>query len=207
MFGMLDYRANKLYQIIFLMPWFFVRWVGVIGLPFVYYISGLILFQNRIFQVCLSILFYFIGGVLFQFFVNYIDKLGLLFLNVFVDVIPVDGRTKEQSIAVVKQGQQAIRLINLENKSPNDWSEDDLLAFKGGFAKFLYRNKINSRIDSIRAYYSDKPNTRINNVDIEAILNANSLKIGVFELFICNTRWQASIISGGIFAYLLISYM
>lgn len=33
MFGMLDYRANKLFLIIFGIPWFLLRWIAILALP------------------------------------------------------------------------------------------------------------------------------------------------------------------------------
>ena len=42
---MLDYRAHKLYLILFGPIWFFIKWASVIGFPFMYYSIGLAIFD------------------------------------------------------------------------------------------------------------------------------------------------------------------
>lgn len=55
MFGMLDYRAHKLYLLLFGIPWYVIRWMIIIGLPFIYYGIGLKVADNRLLQIVVSL--------------------------------------------------------------------------------------------------------------------------------------------------------
>ena len=56
MFGMLDYRAYKLYLILFFIPLFLLTLFQVFGLPFIYYAIGANLAENRILEIIISMI-------------------------------------------------------------------------------------------------------------------------------------------------------
>lgn len=204
MFGMLDYRANKLFLIIFGIPWFFLRWIAILGLPFLYYTIGLSFVENRLLQIGVSLISLFIGELIWTIIVTYIDKLFMFLFNLIVDVIPADGRSKEEALAVVKGGQQAIRFLNLNKKHPNEWTDDDVMAYKNSIFTFFYRDKIDARIELIKNYYADKLDVYISESAIKDLLKKNSLEVDWLEHVICNPMWRGMVISYGLTIYLLL---
>ena len=66
MFGMLDYRAHKLYFIIFFIPHFFITLFSLFALPFINYSMGAVIAEERIFQnpfMSINMLFLFLSTV------------------------------------------------------------------------------------------------------------------------------------------------
>jgi|688.fasta_scaffold211419_4 hypothetical protein len=204
MFGMLDYRANKLFLIIFGIPWFLLRWIAILGLPFLYYGIGLTLVDNRLLQVGVSLVSLFIGELIWLLIVTYIDKFFMFLFNLLVDVIPADGRTKEEALMVVKGGQQAIRMLNLSTKHPNEWSDDDFMAYKDSIFTIFFRNRIDERIEFIKDYYAQNPDEFISISSIEDALKKKSLEVSWLERLVCNPQWRAMAFSYGLTTYLLL---
>lgn len=204
MFGMLDYRANKLFLIIFGIPWFILRWVAIIGLPFAYYGIGHSLADNRLLQIGASLIALFIGEFIWMIIVTYIDKLFMFLFNLLVDVIPADGRTKEEAVMVVRGGQQAIRMLNLGSKHPNAWSDDDLMAYKDSIFTLFFRPVIDKRVEVIRNYYAENPDAYFSISAIEDVLKERALEVDWLERIVCNPQWRAMVISYGLTAYLLL---
>jgi hypothetical protein len=204
MFGMLDYRANKLFLIIFGIPWFLLRWIAILGLPFLYYGIGLTLVDNRLLQVGVSLVSLFIGELIWLLIVTYIDKFFMFLFNLLVDVIPADGRTKEEALMVVKGGQQAIRMLNLSTKHPNEWSDDDFMAYKDSIFTIFFRNRIDERIEFIKDYYAQNPDEFISISSIEDALKKKALEVSWLERLVCNPQWRAMAFSYGLTTYLLL---
>ena len=204
MFGMLDYRANKLFLIIFGIPWFILRWIAILGLPFLYYGIGLTLADNRLLQVGVSLVSLFHGELIWLLIVTYIDKLFMFLFNLLVDVIPADGRTKEEALMVVKGGQQAIRMLNLSTKHPNEWSDDDFMAYKDSVFTIFFRHRIDERIEFIKDYYSQNPDEFIGISSIEDALKKKALEVSWLERLVCNPQWRAMVFSYGLTTYLLL---
>ena len=204
MFGMLDYRANKLFLIIFGIPWFFLRWIAILGLPFLYYGIGLTLVDNRLLQVGVSLVSLFIGELIWLLIVTYIDKLFMFLFNLLVDVIPADGRTKEEALMVVKGGHQAIRMLNISTKHPNDWSEDEYLIYTDSIFTIFFRSVIEKRIEFIKDYYTENPDAFVSISSVEEVLKKKALDVDWLERLVCNPQWRGMAISYGLTAYLLL---
>jgi hypothetical protein len=204
MFGMLDYRANKLFLIIFGIPWFILRWIAILGLPFAYYAIGLSVADNRLLQIGASLIILFIGEIIWLVIVTYIDKLFMFLFNLIVDVIPADGRTQEEALMVVKGGQQSIRALNLSSKHPNEWSDDDYKAYTDSIFTIFFRSVIEKRIEFIKDYYAENPGAFINISSVEEALKKKSLDVDWLERLVCNPQWRGMAISYGLTAYLLL---
>ena len=204
MFGMLDYRANKLFLIIFGIPWFLLRWIAILGLPFLYYGIGLTLVDNRLLQVGVSLVSLFIGELIWLLIVTYIDKLFMFLFNLLVDVIPAEGRTKEEALMVVKGGQQAIRMLNLSTKHPNDWSDDDYLIYTDSIFTIFFRSVIEKRIEFIKNYYTENPDAFVSISSVDEALKKKALDVGWLERLVCNPQWRGMVITYGLTAYLLL---
>lgn len=204
MFGMLDYRANKLFLIIFGIPWFILRWIAILGLPFAYYAIGLSVADNRLLQIGASLIALFIGEIIWLVIVTYVDKLFMFLFNLIVDVIPADGRTQEEALMVVKGGQQSIRALNLARKHPNEWSDDDYKAYTDSIFTIFFRSVIEKRIEFIKDYYAENPDAFVSISSVEEALKRKSLDVGWLEKLVCNPQWRGMAISYGLTAYLLL---
>lgn len=204
MFGMLDYRAHKLFLILFGIPWFLIRWLAIIGLPFAYYGIGLSVADNRLLQIGASLIALFIGEIIWMIVVTYIDKFFMFLFNLFVDVIPADGRTKEEALMVVKGGQQSIRALNLAKKHPNEWSDDDYKAYTDSVFTIFFRSSIDKRIEFIKDYYAENPHDFASVSSVEEALKKKALDVDWLERLVCNPQWRAMAISYALTAYLLL---
>jgi hypothetical protein len=205
MFGMLDYRAHKLYLLMFGVPWFLFRWMIIIGLPFVYYAIGLQLAENRLLQIITSLIALFFIEIIVAVAVTYLDKLFMFIFNLFVDVISVDERTKEESLLVVKNGDVAIKLIEIGKKHPKDWSDEDIAFYHRGFFAWFFREKIIQRFENVRNYFIENPNLFYNGWDLNGYLSKNNLSISLLEKIVTNSTYRVTAISYSITIILLIS--
>lgn len=204
MFGMLDYRAHKLYLLLFGIPWFVIRWVIIIGLPFLYYGIGHQVAENRLLQIVASLVALFIIEIFVAIGATYIDKFFMFIFNLFVDVISADGRTKEESILVVKSGEVAIKLIELGKKHPRDWTDEDVAFYHRGFFAWFFKDTISHRIEMIKNYFIENPNVTFNEWNIRDYLSKNNLTMSIFEHLFTNKNYRASAISYSITIALLI---
>jgi hypothetical protein len=205
MFGMLDYRAHKLYLLMFGIPWFVFRWVIIIGLPFVYYAIGLQVAENRLLQIITSLIALFFIEIIVAVAVTYLDKFFMFIFNLFVDVISVDERTIEESLLVVKIGDVAIKSIEIGKKHPKDWSDEDIAFYHRGFFAWFFREKITHRFENIRNYFIENPNLFYNGWDVNNYLSNNNISISLWEKIVTNPTYRNSAISYSITIILLIS--
>ena len=110
MFGMLDYRAHKLYFLIFFIPISLLTLFSLFALPLINYSIGFFLSDVRVLQILISLVSLFVLEIVWLLFIfGFISKLFQFIFELFVDVIPHDGRTKEEAKMVVYNGDKAIR--------------------------------------------------------------------------------------------------
>jgi len=205
MFGMLDYRAHKLYLIMFGIPWFVFRWMIIIGLPFIYYGIGLKVADNRLLQIITSLIALFFIEIIVAIAVTYLDKFFMFIFNLFVDVISVDERTKEESLSVVKMGDTAIKLIEIGKKHPKDWSDEDIAFYHRGFFAWFFKETITHRLEMVKNYFVENPTVVFNEWNIKDYLSKNNLSMSIWEHLITNSTYRVSAISYSITIVLLIS--
>jgi hypothetical protein len=204
MFGMLDYRANKLYMLIFGIPLFLMQWLFIVGVPLaavaiaktyseswigIFLVSFIALFLLMIVQ---SILGYVIGK-----FVEFVFAL-------MVDVIPADGRTKEEAKIVTWGGDRAVKLLDLSKIEPKSWTDEMIENTYTGFFIFFYKDRIRERLCFLRDYQQNNPDYVANNWNNERLLQSNGLSIPMSEQVICNPLFRGWIISALLFLYLAI---
>ncbi len=204
MFGMLDYRAHKLYLLMFGIPWFLIRWVIIVGLPFLYYGIGRQVADYRLLQIVASLVALFVIEILAAIVAAYIDKFFMFIFNLFVDVIPSDNRSKEEAILVVKSGEVAIKLIELDKKHPREWTEEDIAFYHRGFFAWFFKEKITHRIEKMRNYFIENPDVSFNEWNVKDYLVKNNLTMSFVEHLFTNATYRASAISYSITLLLLI---
>lgn len=205
MFGMLDYRAHKLFLLMFGIPCFVIRWMIIIGLPFVYYGIGVNVADNRLLQIAASLFALFFIEIIVAIAVTYLDKFLMFVFNLFVDVIPTDGRTKEESLSVVKLGDVAIKLIEVNKKHPKDWTDEDIAFFHRGFFRWFFKDVITHRLEMLKSYYAENPSIQPNEWTTKDYLSKNNLTMSVWEHLFTNQAYRVTAISYSITIVLLIS--
>lgn len=204
MFGMLDYRANKLFTLLFGLPLLLLRWSYTFGAPFLYYAIGLMMADNRILQILISILALFVFEIFWALLFPQINKFLMFVFNLIVDVIPADGRTREDAMIVVTGGTQVNFLLEFSKKTPHDWTEDDISFLSGGFFKFFFKDKIEERLRSIRKHYIDNPKLTPNEWNTNQYLKSSGLQASVLENIVINPTFRAWTTSAVIFILLMI---
>lgn len=205
MFGMLDYRAHKLYLLLFGVPTFFIRWLAILGLPFLYYQLGLISANNRFIQVLVSVVAVLIIENIWMIVAHYIGKFFLFVFHLFVDVLPHDGRTAEEAQAVVLTGEKAIALIEFNKKHPSQWQDEDVKLYQGDFFGFFYKDEIAKRLRYVRDFYTENPDIVVSEWKVKEVLKNAGMEIGWVEKVLTTPQIRWTAITYLILFYLLIA--
>tara|TARA_B110000208_G_C11525274_1_gene342181 strand:+ start:49 stop:687 length:639 start_codon:yes stop_codon:yes gene_type:complete len=208
MFGMLDYRAHKLYFIIAIFPRMVLWLFAVFGLPFLSYYIGLIYADGRITQFAISFVAFLVIGLAYP-FVHYFlfSKFFWFVFTLFIDVIPSNGRSEAQAQNVVWYGQKVITMIATENTPPSAWTQkfrEDIV--KTDFIQELFYKQIMlRRSQAIFEHYQSLPPDSPGDAELVAeILKEHNLTIGTLEQFLCHPQRRGVIISIIFFIYLII---
>jgi len=204
MFGMLDYRAHKLYLILFGPIWFFIKWASVIGFPFMYYSIGLAIFDNRILQIGISLLALVVIELIWAILHTYIDSFFMFLFQLLVDVIPHDGRTKEEAALVVKGGEATITLLAVNKKRPEELTDEDFLIYQRGFFNWFFKEVVTTRLELIRRHYIENPEIGYNEWVVKDLLKKHNLTMPLYEKVLTNPLFRLAAISYALTLYLLI---
>jgi hypothetical protein len=203
MFGMLDYRAHKLYLMIFGIPNFLLVLFSLFGLPFVYYGLGHNYADSHTMVIVYSLIAWLIIEIIWGIFVHYLSKFYIFIFGLFVDVIPADGRSEDEAKLVIWNGEKAIRLINFNKKKPKDWTDEDFDKLYTGFFNFFYKESIILRCEKIQDYYVKNPKIIPNEWNTNKFLKEQNLEIGILEKIVTNPFFRACAIRYSIFLYLI----
>lgn len=208
MFGMLDYRARKLYilvnapgitlQIIIR----FLIFPFLIGIYFVAQVKefGVILslFAGLICQVIISSLFFLIC--------IFFEKITWKLFNFFIDPIPAKGRTQEQAFMIVRNGGWAELLLELDSVSPNHWSDSliDRASTYGFFRRVFFENKTKKRLNCMRdwhvSYGAAQP------LKLQSHLKERQLSPTYFEELVVSGSIPYSIVEAVIFVFIFMKF-
>jgi hypothetical protein len=203
MFGMLDYRAHKLYILLFCIPNLFLLLFAVFGLPLIYYSIGFSLADDIFYQIIISLISVFIIEIVWIICYPIIQNFFKYIFGLFVDIIPCDGRTKEQAQLVVINGEKAIRQIEL-SKHPQTWTPELINGFASDdwVQNLLFKENVVRRLNSIHDHYKDSPkDCPYSEWEIKEILADEKLKRGLIESFLCSS-FRISILT-----YLFLLYL
>lgn len=204
MFGMLDYRAHKLYIILFGIPIFLIGLFSLFGLPFIYYAVGSYFADTYVMKIIMSLICLIFIELIWLAVVMFISKVFQFIFGLIVDVIPADGRTKEEAKLVVWSGDKAIFLLKFNKKKPKDWSDKDKEKLASGFFNYFFKENIIERIDRVREHYIDNPDVNPDEFNTKAFLKENNLEIGIFEKIVTDVFFRTCVIRYSIFLYLIL---
>ena len=207
MFGMLDYRAHKLYVILFFIPNIFLTLFALFGIPLINYSIGLQFADERIYQILLSLVALIVVEFLWLIIVlTLINNMFKFIFELFVDLIPHDGRTKEEAQLVAWGGDKAIRSLKI-NKHPSEWSESLITEIPKNdwVANLFYRDEIIKRFKIIYdEYLAMSTYTAYTDAEVERIMTDHNLKISWREKIFTNPQYRKMLIGYSFFFYLLL---
>jgi Zn-dependent protease with chaperone function len=208
MFGMLDYRAHKLYLILFGIPSYIIRLLTLFILPFICYYSGsyfsnLINLGEYFSSTIVAIISLIICTIISVFFVEsiwllFILAIGKIFKFIFeliIDVIPADGRTKEEAEIVLYAGNKGITQIKM-GKHPKNWDDELILnAVKLDWvASLFYREEIMDRTRIIKEYFVDNPEEPWQLWKVDEIIEDNKIELSFIERWVSNNDYRSATI-------------
>jgi len=191
MFGMLDYRAHKLFLILFGIPIYILKIVSLFGLPFLAYLLGFKFVEAWALKILLSIGSLVIIEILWTIFVFLIfDRLTEFIFALFVDVIPADGRTKEEAKLVVYQGEKAITSL-LAKKHPKEWTDENIqdIAKLDWIGYLFFGGKIVDRMEQVRAHFTENTEIHYNEWNLEEFIKQSNVPM----------KWQETAFSGPVY--------
>jgi hypothetical protein len=203
MLGMLDYRAHKLYLILFGIPLFLITWALIIGRPALAYLISYSYFENEIGEVlgaiALTVLFEL---VLIPVALGLSKAVNFLF-TLIVDVIPANGRTQEEAKQVVWNGEKALIVFEM-NKRPSEWTEQSVEQFASldWVQTLFFKQKVLDRLSFIKKKYEKldlpyKPGDVLypyNEWVVRDLLEEEGIDPPTeFEKFICNKMMRAMV--------------
>jgi hypothetical protein len=211
MFGMLDYRAHKLYLILFGIPTFVINFLSLFLLPLISYYSLLYFYKLLNLEVYISkintiilllvalvpliiciIISIVIVEIIWLIFCLLVNKAINFIFKLIIDVIPADGRTKEQAELVLYNGDKAIIHLKAENH-PEDWDDEFMLnyATKLDWVQSLfYRNRVMHRIKFIREHFVNNPKEHYYEWKVETLLEDNKINVSFIERWVCNKDYR-----------------
>lgn len=186
MFGMLDYRAHKLYALLVYPVIFLISVIRNIIMPFIAVLAACSTSNSLFWQVILSLAYWCIASILMFFIKGFLLWIPVRLFDFLVDIIPSHGRTKEEARAVVEGGRRAEILLRF-NKPAAEWTNSEIneLGQLDFYSRF-FSKKIKQRMYRLKYYYQDHPDIQQTYQESNIFLNKNNLDIKLPETIITN---------------------
>ena len=158
MFGMLDYRAHKLFLLLFGLPLIALSLFGMFGLGFIAYLIGFSFVETWAIKVVLSIVSMVVIQLLWDLFALAIGKIFEFIFWLFVDLIPADGRTNFEAQVVVVNGEKGITALKT-SQDPKLWTDEDIqkLSKLDWIEHLFFGDRIVSRCRQVREHFTENP--------------------------------------------------
>jgi hypothetical protein len=205
MFGMLDYRAHKLWILLFGIPRFVMWILAVFGLSILAYGIGLKYGSNHFWMAVIAIVLTLPIELVWALFATLIERFFKFLFGLFIDVIPHDGRTKEEADLVLWGGETAITVLNV-NKPASEWADADMHKFARGewWIGWLFYGNVMERMEYLKNYYLSNPEIDPAYADVDSILAIEGIGAGKVELAITNPYFRSLVIRYGFLLYLIV---
>jgi hypothetical protein len=203
MFGMLDYRAHKLYVVLVGPVGFILRLVAIIIIPFVCYLIGISISSNRAIQVAVTVVAMFVIAIPWYYLVKFIIAIPEAIFYFLIDVIPTDGRSKDQAKFVVWNGEFGINLLTID-KHPSEWTDEviESISNVNVFSR-IFSDKIQKRYHALRTFYLDNTDVVPSAYTAKQYLRRNNLAAPIWEQCISNKIYRGWVISYAVLLLLL----
>ena len=218
MFGMLDYRAHKLYLILFGIPSYIIHLLSLLILPIICYYSGSYFsnlinlgeyFSSTIVTIISLIICTIISATIIDLiwiiFISVISKLFKSIFELIIDVIPADGRTKEQAEYVLYTGHKGITYLK-SDEHPKNWDDELILNFAklDWIQGLFYREIVMNRMEIVKQHYLENSEKVWEPWGLNKILKDNKIERSFIESFFCNRDYRTWTIKYSFIILLLI---
>jgi len=210
MFGMLDYRAHKLYWLLSL-PLGLLNWCATIAIFFASCWLASSLVTNVIARFALAYIAMQVFCIFFVFFCKGIVWCFDSLFYFFIDIEPADGRTPEQARAVLKGGETAILLLKPFSKWSNADFEDTIRRM-GWIARIFFPSSIRRRQQVLSKKAKERAtegNPEINDLsdyEIKNLMKTEGIEQPWYETVLCKGYVRTSVIVHIIFVGIFIVY-
>ena len=199
MFGMLDYRAHKLFLILFGIPLIILNLISIFVLSFCAYLIGFNFAETWLIKIIFSIGSMIIIEILWTLFIFLIiNKLVEFIFGLFVDVLPSEGRTKEEAMIVVFRGEKARNALKI-NQHPKEWTDELMEAFAKSdwVANLFYYDTIINRMKQVKEYFEMNPELPFDEWNVTDYINSQKHLV---------MSWQEKTFSNPIYRRIIIVY-
>ena len=205
MFGMLDYRAHKLYLILFGIPNFIIMWLWIIGIPLLSYHLAFAEYDLWVVKLGASLIVLVIAELLSGLVSFILDRIFFFLFTLIVDVIPHDGRTQDKANEVVRLGATAITLYET-NKNPAEWSDNQIeeLVRLDWIARLFYSDRIRERCNVLRSHFKSNPGDDFDGSKPRQVVEEAGVAQGFIEGIVSNKVWRLMGVRYGFFVYLIV---
>jgi hypothetical protein len=194
MFGMLDYRAHKLYKVLVYPVTFVIGLFNIICLPILSYIIAMQLSQDRVVQLIAAVIIFFLIGIPWFFVIKMLVAVPVGIFNFLVDPVPAEGRTKEQAQVVVHAGQKGVTLLTFDRPAI-EWTDEAIESLSRiTMTSRIFQREIRTRVYALRDYYLEHPELAPNRYTSDKFLKENQMKMGWAETAITNPFWRSVIL-------------
>ena len=205
MFQMLDYRAAKLYFILFAFPDLLFIVFSLAGKAITPVLIASNYFDNTILVILVAISLVFVFELILIPLAVVYGKIKKFIFELIIDVTPTDGRNEEEAFSVVRVGNKMITLLQLNNTNPREWTDN--LIQKGANLDWLgslfYSSDIKVRLEFLRQHFLNRPELYGQPSEQEEALKEEGLTMQLMEKIISNPGYRWSIVSYILFFYAL----
>jgi hypothetical protein len=183
MFGMLDYRAHKLYRVLVYPVSLALLMFEIVCLPIIAYLIAINYASKLVLQFLLAFVLLFLLEIPWFFVVKIVMAVPVGIFNFLIDPEPADGRTKEEAKMVVASGDKAIWLLK-SRRPASEWTDEDI----DDFAKIsiFFRGTVRQRLYAVREYYIDNPDVAQSEYATKRFLKEAGLSISWLETVVTN---------------------
>jgi len=205
MFQMLDYRAAKLYFILFAFPDLLFIVFSLAGKAITPVLIASNYFDNTVLVILVAISLVFVFELILIPLAVVYGKIKKFIFELIIDVTPTDERNEEEAFSVVRVGNKMITLLQLNNTNPREWTDN--LIQKGANLDWLgslfYSSDIKVRLEFLRQHFLNRPELYGHPSEQEAALKEEGLTMQLMEKIISNPGYRWSIVSYILFFYAL----
>ena len=204
MFSMTDIKAHTVYKIVMFLPNLILLALAIFAYPFVSYMVGFSFVDSLVMKVALSIVAYFIIGIVWFFLVQAITFVLNEIFYLLIDVSPSKGLNEEESKAVLFAGQAILDHLEFERNVRNvSYEVVDRISRQGLFG-FIFKDAVSKRLWAIIDYYQKNPNETVGQYQVKKILKNIGLSQPWYEMVLNNAYIRYMVLTPMFFIYLLI---
>ena len=204
MFSMTDIKAHTVYKIVMFLPNLILLALAIFAYPFISYMVGFSFADSLLMQILLSIVAYFIIGIVWFFIVQAIEFVLKEIFYLLIDVSPSKGLNDAESKAVLFGGQFVLDCWEFEKNVRNvSYEVVDRISRQGLFG-FIFKADASKRLWAIVDYYQKNPNEAMSQYKVQKILKNIGIAMPWYEQALNNAYVRYMALPPMFFIYLLI---